>query len=133
MSRGWAKASTCRLQVTLSCAVLCQIVSLQYLSRSSLHRLAGLPCRLVLSLWSPSGNTRGPSVVFEAVDMPCPRPFHFSQIADYVYDYIVYCKTTIDCVCCRSHGKFTALSDYTIHLIIHWIICLFPWGIHVVF
>ena len=49
MSHGWAKASACRLQVSLSCAVLCQIVSIQYLSRSSLHRLAGLPCRLFLS------------------------------------------------------------------------------------
>ena len=49
MSRGWAKGSACRLQVSLSCAVLCHIVSLQYLSRSSLHRLAGLPCRLFLS------------------------------------------------------------------------------------
>ena len=67
VSRGWAKASACRLQVSLSCAVLCQIVLLQYLSRLSLHRLAGLPCRLFL---------RGPSVVFEAVDMP----FHFSHL-----------------------------------------------------
>ena len=41
MSRGWAKASAVRLQITLSCAVLCHIVSLQYLSRSSLHSLAG--------------------------------------------------------------------------------------------
>ena len=49
MSRGWAKASACRLQITLSCAFLCHIVSLQYLSRSSLHPLAGLPCRLFLS------------------------------------------------------------------------------------
>ena len=49
MSRGWAKASACRLQITLSCAFLCHIGSLQYLSRSSLHRLAGLPCRLFLS------------------------------------------------------------------------------------
>ena len=49
MSRGWAKASTCRLQITLSCAFLCHIVSLQCLSRSSLHRLAGLPCRIFLS------------------------------------------------------------------------------------
>ena len=49
MSRGWAKAAACRLQITLSCAFLCHIVSLQYLSRSSLHRLAGLPCRLFLS------------------------------------------------------------------------------------
>ena len=49
VSRGWAKASACRLQVCLSCAVLCQIVSLQYLSRSSLHHFAGLPCRMVLT------------------------------------------------------------------------------------
>ena len=49
VSRGWAKASACRLQVSLFCAVLCPIVSLQCLSRSSLHRLAGLPCRLFLS------------------------------------------------------------------------------------
>ena len=39
MSRGWAKASACRLLVSLSCAVLCQIVSLLYLSRSSLHSI----------------------------------------------------------------------------------------------
>ena len=31
------------LQVNLSCAVLCHIVSLRYLSRSSLHRLVDLP------------------------------------------------------------------------------------------
>ena len=49
MSRVWAMASACRLQVSLSCAVLCHIVSLQYLSRSSLHGLAGLPCRRFLS------------------------------------------------------------------------------------
>ena len=49
MSRGWAKASSCRLQVTLSCAVLCHIVSFKYMSRSSLHLLAGVPCRLFLS------------------------------------------------------------------------------------
>ena len=39
----------CRLQITLSCAVLCHIVLLQYLSRSSIHRLDGLSCRLFLS------------------------------------------------------------------------------------
>ena len=49
MSRRWAKASACFLQVSLSCAVLRQIVSLQYLSRSSLHRVAGLPCHIFLS------------------------------------------------------------------------------------
>ena len=49
MSRGLAKASACRLQITLSCAVLRHIVSIQYLSRSSLHRLTGVPCRIFLS------------------------------------------------------------------------------------
>ena len=49
MSCGWAKAAPCRLQVSLSCAALCQIVLLQYLSRSCPHRLAGLPNRIFLS------------------------------------------------------------------------------------
>ena len=62
--RGWAKASACHLQVSLSCAVLCQIVLLQYLSRSTAWLVS-------LVVWSPSGDTRGPSVVFEAVDVPC--------------------------------------------------------------
>ena len=56
------------------------------MSISSLHRLAGLPCRVFLS-WSPNGDTRGPSVVFEAVDVPCPGPFHMSHITDYIYDF----------------------------------------------
>ena len=85
MSRGWANASACRLQVNLSCAVLCQIVLLQYLSRSSLHRLAGLPCRLFLS--------HGLQVVTRKVHrsslrrLICPGPFTFSHIADYIYDF----------------------------------------------
>ena len=49
MSRCWATASACRLQISMYCAILCHIVSLLYLSRSSLQRLAGLPCRLFLS------------------------------------------------------------------------------------
>ena len=87
MSRGWAKASACRLQMTLSCAVLCHIVSLQYLSRSSLHRLAGLPCRLFLSygLQVVTREVHPTSVVVEAVNMPCPGPFHFSHSVDYIY------------------------------------------------
>ena len=40
-------ASSCRLRVSLSCAVLCLVLSLQ--SRSSLRRLPGLSCRLFLS------------------------------------------------------------------------------------
>ena len=30
-------------------------------------------------MWSPCGDTRGPSVVFEAVDAPCPGHFNFSD------------------------------------------------------
>ena len=58
--------------MTLSCAVLCKIVLLQYLSRSSLNRLAGLPCRLFLSY--------GLQVVTR-------DQVHFSHIADYIYDF----------------------------------------------
>ena len=48
LSRGWAKASACCFQVCLSCAVLCQVVSFQYSTKSSLHRFAGLPRNLFL-------------------------------------------------------------------------------------
>ena len=80
VSRGWANASACLLQVSLSCAVLYQIVSLQYLSRSSLHRLAGVPCHLFLS--------SGLQVVTRVVHLSSLRwlmgPFHCSHIADYI-------------------------------------------------
>ena len=89
MSRGWAKASECRLQMTLSCAVLCHIVSLQYLSRSS-HLSS------ILVIWSPSGDTRGPSVVFEAVDMPCPGPFHCSHSVHFIYDASLFCACLVN-------------------------------------
>ena len=78
VSHGWAKASACCLQVR-SC-------SSSILSRSSFHCLAGIPCCLFLS-WAPSWDTQGPSVIFEAVDMPCPGPFPFSYMADYIYDF----------------------------------------------
>ena len=45
------------------------------------------PLSYFLVIWSPSGGTRGPSVVFEAVDMPCPGPFHFSHSVHYIYDF----------------------------------------------
>ena len=40
-----------------------------------------------LVIWSPGGDTRGASVVFDAVDMPCPGPFHFSHSVDYIHDF----------------------------------------------
>ena len=79
VSRGWAKASACCLQVTLSCAVLCHIVSLQYLSRSSFHRLAGLPCCLFLS----HGLHMATSEVHRSSlrQLICPAQDHFISLA----------------------------------------------------
>ena len=69
------------LHVGMSCAILCQIVSHHFVSKSSLHRLAVLLWRIFLPynyiIWPPSGDTRGPSAVFEAVDMHCAIQFHF--------------------------------------------------------
>ena len=45
------------------------------------------PLTSFLVIWSPSGDARGPSVVFEAVDIPCPGPFHFSHSVDYIYEF----------------------------------------------
>ena len=87
MSRGWAKASACRLQISLHCAVLCHIMSLQYLSKVVSPPLGWSPLSSFLVLWSPSGDSRCPSVVFEALDIPCPGPFQFSQSVDYIYDF----------------------------------------------
>ena len=80
----------------MSCYVICQIVSLQYLStRSSLRHLAGLRslsffCHL---LWSLRGDTRGPPFVSEAFDVICTGPLHLSYIADYVY-YMDFCPVS---------------------------------------
>ena len=56
---------------------------------SSLGRqgLGWSPVSSFLVICSPSGDTRGPSVIFEAVDMPCSGTFHFCHIADYIYDF----------------------------------------------
>ena len=96
MPRVWANASACSLQVSLSCALLSQIVSLQYLSRSSLRRLAGFSCCIFLSYGR--GDSRGPSVVFEAVDVLCQGPLHLSHIADYTYDFCPLPDPTT-CIC----------------------------------
>ena len=82
--RGWANASACRLQVSLFCAVLFQIVSLQNLSRSSIHLLAGLTCRLFLSCGLCSGDKRCTSIFFEAVDMPRTISFFLALLIIYI-------------------------------------------------
>ena len=62
----------------------------------SLINLFGVPLVFIVVVyplhgWShlsyfPIGDTRCSSVVFEAVDVPCPGPLHFSNVADYIYD-----------------------------------------------
>ena len=52
VSRVWAKASACRLQIRLHCRMQSSAISCRsstHLHRSSLHRLAGLSCRIFLS------------------------------------------------------------------------------------
>ena len=44
------------------------------------------PLSYCLVMWSPSDDTRGTSVVFEAVDMPFLGPFHCSHSVDHSYD-----------------------------------------------
>ena len=83
MSRRWANASACRLQVSLSCTglpVYVQVVSPPLgWSRSSSFHVVGSPCG--------RGDARGPSVVCEAVDVSSPITLHFSHItAVYVCD-----------------------------------------------
>ena len=73
LSRGWANNSAFHLQVSLSCAVICLIVLLQYLSGASIPGLACLHWCRFLSY----------GLHFEAIDVPCPRQRHCSHIAHY--------------------------------------------------
>ena len=108
VSRGWARASSC---VSKS---VCLVQSLP-------DRVAPVFVQVVsptlgwsllssfLVIWAPSGNTHGPSVVFEMVDMPCPGPFHFSHIADYIYDFCLLPDPDIGLsilVCDVEHTSF---------------------------
>ena len=86
MSRGWAKASACRLQITVLCCPLPYRVAPVFVQVVS-PPLGWSPFSSFLVIWSPSGGTRGPFVVFEAVDMPCQGPFHFSHSVHYIYDF----------------------------------------------
>ena len=87
MSNGWAKASACRLQIALSCAVLSHIVSLQYLSRSSLHCLAGLPCRLFLSYGLQVVTREVLRLSLKLLICPAQDHFIFSHNVHNIYDF----------------------------------------------
>ena len=86
VSRGWAKASACRLQVTVLCGPLPYCVAPVFV-QVVFPPLGLSPLSSFLVAWSARGNKQGPSVVFQAVDMPYPGSFHFSRIADYSVDF----------------------------------------------
>ena len=73
----------------LPCLVLSSAISCRSsicpgrLPTAWLVSLVVFSCHMV----SGSGVRRGPSVVFEAVDMPCPGPFHFYHSVHYIYDF----------------------------------------------
>ena len=109
MSRCWVKSSACRLQSTLSCAVLCHMVSLHVFVQVVSPPLGWSPLSSFLVIWSPSDDKQGPSVVFDAVDMPCPGPFHFSHSVDYIYDFCPLPDTDVGLsilVCDYEHTSF---------------------------
>ena len=106
LSCGWAKASACCFQVCISCAVLCQMVSFQYSTKSSLHRFAGL----LRNLFLPYGLQMVMRfVVFESADVSCPRPLHSSGCFYHVCDSCL-CSHTGVClsvmVCYIKHTPF---------------------------
>ena len=74
------------------------------------------PLSFFLVIWSPSGDTRGPTLIFEAADMPCPGPFNFSYSVDYIYDFCALPDPDVGLsifVCDVEHTSF------------HFVMCLF--------
>ena len=69
--------------LVLSSAISCRSSIFQVVSSP----FGWSPLSSFLVAWSPSGDTRGPSVAFEAVGVLYPGPFHFSHIANYIYDF----------------------------------------------
>ena len=73
---------------------------LQYLSRSSLRRLAGFHCRLFLSYGIQA---------FDAVGVPYPGLLHVAHIAHYIYDFCPLCDPYVGhfvLACDAEHTSF---------------------------
>ena len=69
------------------CCALCHIVSLQYLSSSSLHRLAGLPCRLFLSYDLQVVTCEVHRLSLRRLICPAQDLFIFSHSVHYICDF----------------------------------------------
>ena len=68
------------------------------------------PLWAFLGVWSPSGDMRDPSVVFELVDVPCTGPLNLSHIADYIYDLCPLPDPDVDCLCLYVMLSFSLWS-----------------------
>ena len=110
LSRGWAKASACCFQVCLSCAVLCQVVSFQYSSKSSLHLFAGLPRNIFLPY--------GFQVVMRFVHLSslsrlmCPAQDHFILL-------VVFYHVCDSCLCSHPGVCLSVMVCYIKHTPLH--------------
>ena len=101
--------SCCCLQITLSCAVLCHNRVTQVFVQVVSTPLVWSAMSSFLVIWSPSGGTRGPPVVFEAVGMPCPGQFHCSHSVHYIYEFCPLPDPDVgpsNCVCDVEHTSF---------------------------
>ena len=114
LSHGWAKASACCFQVCLSCAVLCQVVSFQYSSKSSLHLFAGLPRNLFLPY--------GFQVVMRFVHLSslsrlmCPAQDHFILLVVFITSVTPVFALTARGLIGKYLNKKDTVTDMTIAL-----------------
>ena len=119
-------------KITLSCAVLCHIVSPQYLSRSSLHRLAGFPSRLFLS-YGLQVVTRD---VYRASlrRLMCPAQDNLIFLTLFLQsDYVELRQTDWECNCFYQLSSLLSSQDlFTIFIVTPTVPLCFAFCSHVV-
>ena len=86
VSRGWAKASACRLKITVLCFPLPYRVAPVFVQVVS-SPLGWSPLSSFLVEWSPCGDTRGPLVVFEVGGVSWTISFQVhTLLIDHIHD-----------------------------------------------
>ena len=77
LSCGWTNVSICCIQICLSCAILCQMVSFQYAysCNSSLPSSRRSSSRSFPFVRFPGGDTRCPSIISYCNEVPCSVHF----------------------------------------------------------
>ena len=113
----------------LACLALSSVrSSIQYLSRSSLRRLAGLPCGPSChnkNGRSPSGHMRGSSIAFEAVDVPAQDQLIFLTLLimnlfplshSDVFLLSLYLMTDVQHTCFHFSGSYVRPQVCYVHV-----------------